>query len=240
MHRSFAWAFALALAALPCLADRVVLKSGAEITGVITLEERSDTPAPGTLVSVTVALRGGAIVVIKGEDIALIDRDDKTRWQEYEERSEQAADDPEARLALAEWCRQRGMPKEAAEECLRVLVLSPENPRAEELLRKLGWKQVAKENGELCWITPEEARKREQVVRHEKPPDASPPPSPAPAPQGQVVDGGDMKLGGENQDFARWRLPGGGKKADEETRYGWGRYAFMRWFEPKRPPKKDK
>jgi hypothetical protein len=81
-----------------------------------------------------------------------------------------------------------------------------------------------------------------EVVRHEKPPEAPPPQAqpPAPDPRGQVVDGGKMKIGPENQDFARWKLSSGSTKPKETTRYGWGRYVFMSWSEPKRPPKKDK
>ena len=246
---------ALVLSALPCLADRVVMKTGAEITGVVVTEERSDTPAPGTLVSVTVALRHGGMITIKGEDVVRIDRDGKTAWQEYQERSDAAGfDDPEVRLELAKWCRERGLLREAAAELWIVLDLLPDDERAIALLEKLGWRREQTAEGREEWVSPGELARREAEARraeeertralgsdgghgqgHGHVEAEAPPPDPA----AQVVAGGDMQVGPGMERTGRWGVDGGKKNPDDNLDLGWGKIRRFRWFEPRRKPKPD-
>lgn len=231
---------ALILASLPCHADRVVLRTGAEITGVVVTEERSNMPVPGTLVSVTVALRHGGMVTIKGEDVVRIERGEKTVWQEYEERTEAAGLDPEAHLALATWCRERGLHREAAAELWIVLDLLPEDERAVAMLLKLGWRRETGADGREEWVSPADVARREAEARraeeerpralvrgqgdgHDQP--ATPPPDPA----AQVVDGGKMRVGAGMDHFGRWGVENGKKNPDDNLDIGWG--TTIRWFQ---------
>lgn len=254
MRRIYWCVPALVLSALPCLADRVVLKSGAEITGVVVSEERSDTPAPGTLVSVTVALRLGGAITIKGEDIVRIDRDAKTWWQEYEERSAAAEFDPEVRLELAKWCHARGLVREAAAELWIVLDLSPGDERAIALLEKLGWRREKSAEGREEWVSPGElARRKAEERRAEEERtralgtgeghghgrgrvEAKPPP---PDPAAQVVAGGKMQVGAGMDRFGRWGADNGKKNPDDNLDIGWGTIRWFQWSEPRRKPKPD-
>ncbi len=248
MRLSFASALIL-LFSLPCLADRVVLKGGSEITGVVVTEQRDDAD---NLVYITVALRQGGLITLKGADVLRIDREQKTPWQEYEERSGKAGSDVDVRLALAVWCRERGLWHEAATELMKVLELRPGDTRALELLGKLGWEWEQPAEGDGHWVSPEEVQKRQAAARAASQPDpasapptrhdAPPPPdpnaqSPAPAP---VVPGGDMRIG-DLGDFGRWGMGGKKKRPKEELQVGWGKLRLWGWSDPSAPrkPKPD-
>ncbi|GEM_PF-4110898 len=254
MRRIYWCVPALVLSALPCLADRVVLKTGAEITGVVISEERSDAPTPGTLVSVTVMSRHGGLITIKGEDVVRIDRDEKTSWQEYQERSDAAEFDPEVRLELAKWCWARGLVREAAAELWIVLDLLPGDERAIALLEKLGWRREQAAEGREEWVSPGELARREAEARraeeertralgsgeghgrgHGQVEAEAPPPDPA----AQVVAGGDMQIGPGLDRFGRWGVAGGKKNPDDNLDFGWGKIRPFQWFEPRRKPKPD-
>lgn len=236
------------LVSLPCLADRVVLKGGSEITGVVMTEERDDA---NQLVSITIALRQGGLITLKGADVLSIDRDQKTPWQEYDERSGKAGNDADARLALAVWCRERGLGEEAAAELMKVLDLRPDDEGALDLLAKLGWVRERAAEGEWRWVTPEELQKRRAEARAASQPDpanAAPPshgtppaqdPFAQPGPPAPVVPGGDMRIGDMGKSVSLWRLPCGGTvKAKEILNFGWGNISWFGWSDPSAPRRK--
>src|ERR1041384_5173662 len=112
-------AIVLALIAPPLRADEGELTSGAVIEGKVT--DLGD--------SIKVVRSGSSIVYPKSMIRKITPK--KTNEEIYEERTKALKDaDLEGRLALARWCLQQKLAKEAATEFKKAVAIAPENEEA--------------------------------------------------------------------------------------------------------------
>lgn len=115
------------------LADVVRLNSGTEFHGKIATTAASDT--------VTIdLLSGGRISVPAGDVTMQVVR--PVAIEEYELRHRQVADTVEARWALAEWCRTKGLAAQREMQLTRLVELEPDHERARAALGHV-WKDGA-------------------------------------------------------------------------------------------------
>jgi len=128
--------------------DLVTLKSGRHWEGTIT-SDSGDKVVIDTI---------GGPVTLSRSDISKIDRG-PTRRQEYEQRrAALAQDDVSGHLALARWCRQQGLTREARYHFELVVALDPDNAEAR---RALGHEKV-----DGRWLTHDQAMAAKGLVRY--------------------------------------------------------------------------
>ena len=140
-------AIVLALIAPPLRADEVELTSGAVIEGKVT--DLGD--------SIKVVRSGSSIVYPKSMIRKITPK--KTNEEIYEERTKALKDaDLEGRLALARWCLQQKLAKEAATEFKKAVAIAPEN---EEARKGAGYVKVGD-----TWMTEDEANEAKGLVRY--------------------------------------------------------------------------
>ena len=137
------------LSAVPVRADVVTLKDGRQWEGTIVSESAE---------KVVIDTVGGPVGVARS-DIAEVRRGPTRRQQYQERRARVAEDDLEGQLALARWCREQGLRREALYHYQLVLALEPENSEAH---RALGHQQVGGR-----WLTYEEAMAARGLVRYQ-------------------------------------------------------------------------
>jgi hypothetical protein len=121
-----------------CLADTVILTDGRRIEGEIVKE----TPEK-YVVKTKFGLQEIDKVDVKAVEYKKSDR------QIYEEEKKKAAGDAEAHYQLAQWCKEKGLTKEAEEELKKTIELDPNHEKAR---KELGYQKVGDK-----WLTEDEA-----------------------------------------------------------------------------------
>lgn len=129
-------------------ADVVTLKDGRQWEGTILSESARE---------VVIDTVGGRVTVAR-PDIADIQRGPTRRQQYRERRAQVAEDDLQGQLALARWCREQGLTREALYHYQLVLALDSDNAEAH---RALGHEQIGGR-----WLTHDEAMAARGLVRY--------------------------------------------------------------------------
>jgi len=126
----------LAAGARTASADFITLRSGGEIRGELQSEAKSiglNSPGkarlgqPGDVVSIRTL--SGALVAVGKADVESVVRR-RMVLEEYETLRRAAPDTLEAQWDLAEWCRQKSLPKERESHLRAVVAIDPENVAA--------------------------------------------------------------------------------------------------------------
>lgn len=133
-------------------ADVVRLKNGGEVRGVVDAASR-DPNAPQVTID---TLTGGRIVLDRSDVEFVTPR--SLEIEEYETRARGVADTVEAHLALAEWCRERRLLPQRAEQLEAVLDLEPDHAEVRRILGHV------RHNGE--WMTRDEMMQARGYVKH--------------------------------------------------------------------------
>jgi hypothetical protein len=120
-----------------CLADTVILKDGRKIEGEI-VEETAE--------KYVVKTKFGVQQIDK-IDVERVEHE-KSDSQIYEEKKK-AANDAESHYQLAQWCKEKGLTKEAEDELKRTIELDPNHEKAR---KELGYQKVGDK-----WLTEDEA-----------------------------------------------------------------------------------
>jgi len=144
--------FGLLAVAVAC-ADCVTLKSGGELRGEILADPKSLEKAR----SITIRTLTGATVIVERENIAEVVRR-RPLLEEYETRRRTAADTVAGQWELAEWCRQKSLPKEREVHLRRVVGFDAGHVAAH---RALGHIRIAE-----GWGTPNELKAARGLVKH--------------------------------------------------------------------------
>lgn len=142
---------ALSLLALVGAADEVRLESGGAIRG----EVIRDGDLPRSVVAVE---SPWGRVHLPRTDVASVTPQSPAH-AEYRRRAPTVSDTADSQMALALWCRDRGLGDELRVHAARVLELDPEHEQARQLL---GYRQV---NGQ--WMTRDDLLARRGLVRHD-------------------------------------------------------------------------
>jgi hypothetical protein len=116
-------------------ADFVTLLNGGEIRG----EFVGDSGSKSQGGSVSIRTLSGATVVVSRAEIDTLTRR-RLVVEEYETRRRAVPDTAAARWDLAEWCRQKSLPKEREAELRRVVELDPEHVAAHRALGHIRYK----------------------------------------------------------------------------------------------------
>lgn len=114
---------ALALSAVPAVADILHLANGGVVEGEILSRDEQGFKVRTPLG--TVALPAGAVQRIEAAP---------SPFQEYDKRAAETADTPAAQLALAQWCEQAGLNAERLKHFQRAVELDPDNETARKAL----------------------------------------------------------------------------------------------------------
>jgi hypothetical protein len=134
-------------------ADFVTLRNGGEVRGEFVGEGGSK--SRGETVSIR-TLSGATVVVGRNEIDAIVRR--RLVAEEYETRRRAVPDTAEAHWDLAEWCRQRSLPKEREGELRRIVELDPEHVAAHRALGHIRHKGK--------WGTQDEVMTARGFVKH--------------------------------------------------------------------------
>jgi hypothetical protein len=110
-------------------ADIISLRNGGEIRGELLDDAKSK--ARGEPVTIR-TLTGATVAIIRSDVDAVVRR--RLIVEEYETRRRALDDTTEAHWDLAEWCRQKSLPKERETHLLRVVELDPEHTQAHRAL----------------------------------------------------------------------------------------------------------
>lgn len=151
----------LVLSTSAAAADELVLKTGGRISGQI---KRMD--------------EGGYRLTTAAGTVLLIERhqvdkliESSAEEQSYAERAHAAPDTVEAQMALAHWCREHNLAREASRHAERVIELDPANAMARQMLNFRNvdgeWKtreQVMTERG-LVWFEGKYRTRQEIAIR---------------------------------------------------------------------------
>ncbi|MDQ7780090.1 MAG: hypothetical protein RDV41_10335, partial [Planctomycetota bacterium] len=128
--------------------DVVYMKDGTQRAGII--DEESST-------AIRLRVRLGAVWIERSE-IARIEKA-PTALEQYKKRAaELKPGDAEARFALSNWCRQKGLAQQASELIAKTLEIDPDHAGAHRALGRI------KVDG--SWVSEEEHMKAQGFVRH--------------------------------------------------------------------------
>jgi hypothetical protein len=119
----------LAVSVRPARGDFVSLRNGGEVRGELLTDPKSK--ARGEVVTIR-SLSGAIVSIGKLEVDAVVRR--RMAVEEYETRRRELPDTVQAHTELAEWCRQKTLPKERESHLRRTIELDPENVAAHRAL----------------------------------------------------------------------------------------------------------